>query len=41
VRFQVVDSGPGIPAADLTHVFERYYQVSEPRSSRGAAPVSG
>ncbi len=26
VRFAVVDTGPGIPADDLAHVFDRYWQ---------------
>ena len=25
----VEDQGPGIPAADLAHVFERYYKTSD------------
>jgi two-component system CheB/CheR fusion protein len=33
---QVEDAGPGIPAADLTHIFERFYQSTstEERPSR-------
>jgi chemotaxis family two-component system sensor kinase Cph1 len=27
VRFSVTDSGPGIPAPDLPHVFDRYWHV--------------
>lgn len=38
VRIDVSNSGPGIPAADLPHVFERFYRVESSRdvSSGGA-----
>jgi PAS domain S-box-containing protein len=36
VVFAVADTGPGIPAAHLPHVFNRYWQ-----SSRGVRPGSG
>jgi signal transduction histidine kinase/DNA-binding response OmpR family regulator len=29
IRISVRDSGPGIPGAELPHVFDRFYQVSE------------
>jgi signal transduction histidine kinase len=36
VRLDVVDHGPGIPAAERTRVFERFYRVDNSRSNGGA-----
>lgn len=33
VRFEVGNTGPGIPAADLPHVFERFYRVEKSRDA--------
>jgi signal transduction histidine kinase len=34
VRFTVADSGCGVPAEDLPHLFERFYQVSDMRKDQ-------
>ncbi len=40
VRLEVSNTGPGIPAADLPHVFERFYRVEKSRdASRGGAGI--
>ncbi len=40
VRVDVSNTGPGIPAADLPHVFERFYRVEKSRdAARGGAGI--
>ena len=33
-KLSVCDTGQGIPAQDLTHIFERFYRVDNSRSSQ-------
>lgn len=35
-RLQVIDSGPGIKPADLTRIFDRFYQTDEARTGQGS-----
>lgn len=37
VRIAVVDTGSGIPEADLPHIFDRFYKVDKARSGRAGA----
>jgi signal transduction histidine kinase len=41
VAFVVEDTGIGIPAGDLPHVFERFYRVDKSRSSSGGGSGIG
>jgi signal transduction histidine kinase len=41
VRAEVADDGPGIPAADVPHVFERFHRVDKARTRAGGGAGLG
>ena len=41
IVFVVQDTGPGIPAEELPHVFDRFFQGKQPRSERGEKRGTG
>ena len=40
-RLTISDTGPGIPAQDLSHIFERFYRGERSRKRTGGAQSSG
>jgi two-component system sensor histidine kinase KdpD len=36
VRLWVEDEGPGVPASELTHIFDKFHRVQNPQNTQGA-----